>query len=108
MYRRAAITTLLLLLVGSALFGQVSTDRTITVTANRNASVAPDLAVFEVTILSPTDASRDDVLAALQGSGITVANFASVYTTTQYNGSGRASQDFLQWTFNLTAPLSNL
>jgi uncharacterized protein YggE len=84
-----------------------STDKSVTVTASRANSAAPDQALIAVTVSSPTDSSRDDVLAALQGSSISVANFESVYTATNYLPQGR-SEDSLQWTFSLTAPLNNL
>jgi uncharacterized protein YggE len=109
MYKRAALTLFLLSLAPAAVFGQAaSSDRTITVTATRNTNLAPDQAQFTVTVLSSTDSTRDDVLLALQGSGITVANFNSVYTVTRPDASGRSSVNLLQWTFVVTAPLSNL
>jgi hypothetical protein len=63
--------------------------------------------VFTVTITSPTDSSRDDVLAAVQGSGITVVNFTSVDTVVQPDTSGKLGH-VLQWTFQVTDSLSNL
>jgi uncharacterized protein YggE len=111
MWKRAALTVLLLIFSAPLLIGQLAaSDRSVTVTATRTPSVPPDLGMFEVAVLSPTDASRDDVLAVIQGSGISVANFSSVYTTTttQFSNAGRTSQDFLSWSFTLTAPLSNL
>lgn len=104
MWNHAALTSLLL---PAILIGQVgSVDRTITVSASRSATVTPDQALFGVYVFSPTDSSRDEVLAALQGSGITAANFTGVYTTTQFV-TGK-SQEFLQWSFTIIAPLSNL
>src|SRR5437660_1278567 len=72
MWKRAVLASFLL---PGILAGQIaSSDRTITITASRNANVPPDQALFAVYVLSPTDSSRDEVLAAVQGSGITVAN----------------------------------
>src|SRR5229473_5238276 len=106
MWKRAALA--LFVLLPGFLVGQIaSSDKTVTVTASRNANVTPDQALLMVYVFSPTDSSRDEVLAALQGSGITVANLSGIYTTTQSVSQGR-SQEFLQWTFNITAPLSNL
>src|SRR5690348_6436576 len=97
----------LLLLLPFCVYSQVtSSDRTITVTASRNATVAPDQAIFSVDVSSKTDASRDDVLSALQGSPLTLANFSSVYTTTQYVRN--TTETILDWNFTLTAPLSSM
>jgi len=106
---KRALLTIPLLLLPACLPGQVAaTDRTVAVTASRNSTVAPDLGVFTVQLYSPATASLDDVLAVLQGSGITAANFNSVNTTSLYNTIGRQNQDLLDWSFTLTAPLSNL
>ena len=108
---RRVLLPLGLLLIPELLAAQVSsTDRTVTVTASRNSTVPPDLGTFVVDVLSPTTGSLDDVVAVLQGSGITAANFTSVYTSTQYasTGKGQTSIDFLDWSFSITAPLSDL
>jgi len=103
---KAAVPALLLPLFLSA---QVSsTDRTITVTASRNSNVTPDQASISVAVYSNTDASRDDVLNAAQGSPLTLATFSSVYSTTLYDNNGRTNHDVLEWTFAITAPISNL
>jgi hypothetical protein len=86
-----------------------SGDRSVTVTASRNNSVTPDQGVFAVTALSPTDASREDVLAVVQEAGLTINNFDSIYTTTTGgSGPGQPPRDSLQWTFSLTVPLTSL
>jgi uncharacterized protein YggE len=106
MWKRSVLAPLLLL--PGLLVGQIaSNDRTVTVTASRSANVTPDQALLGVYVFSPTDSSRDEVLAALQGSAITVANLSGIYTTTQFVSQGR-SQEVLEWTFNITAPLSDL
>jgi hypothetical protein len=106
---RAALTTLLFLLPPQLLIGQItSTDRSVTVTASRNSTVvAADLALFDVTVRSPTDSSRDEVLAVVQGSGLNVTNFFSVLSNSEH-GADNSRQDVLDWSFNLTAPLANL
>jgi len=53
----------------------VFAQNSVTVTATRPNTVQPDLIVLGVDVLSAPDATRDDVLAALQGSVITAANF---------------------------------
>jgi uncharacterized protein YggE len=107
MGKHAALT--LLLLLPACLHAQATaTDRTVTVTASRNASVAPDQGTITVDVVTPTDATLDDVLAVAQGSIVTAANFTSVYTSTSYDSTGKTYRDYLDWGFTLTAPLSNL
>jgi uncharacterized protein YggE len=86
------------------------TDRTVTITASRNATVAPDQGVFVVDVLTATDASLDDVLSAAPGFGLSAANLTSVYATTRYDPTGKTnvSHDYLDWSFSVTAPLTNL
>lgn len=108
---RRVLLTLYLVTAPAWLAGQVtSTDRSVTVTASRNGSVAPDLGVFGVDVLTPPDATLDDALAVVQSAGITAANFSSVYTTTRFDivGKANASRDYLDWSFTLTAPLGSL
>ena len=106
---RSIIPILYLLLTPALLPAQVAaTDRTVTVTASRTATVAPDQAVLTVSVYSPTTATREEVLAALQGSSITLANFTSVYTSTNYNAANRTNQDQLTWTFTLNVPFASL
>ena len=105
------LLTLYLLTAPVWLVGQVSApDRAVTVTASRTGAVAPDQGVFSVDVLTAADASLDEILAALSGSGITAANFNSVNTTTRLvlMGNGNVSRQYLDWGFTLTGPLSNL
>jgi hypothetical protein len=62
---------------GPLLFGQLDSN-SVTVTASRSAILQPDQVVFTVGVGSSLTTSLDDVLAALQGSGITFANFSGV------------------------------
>ncbi len=84
------------------------TSNSVTVTASRNTSVQPDQVVFRVTVDSPLDATRDDAVAALQGSGITLANFNGVTTSQIYDSMGQQTQMRLQWMFSLPVALSNM
>ena len=84
-----------------------SAVNTITVTAQRNIAAQPDQVAFNVAVNAPLTATRDDVLAALAGSGIGLANFSSVYTSYQSIGAGPSTQ-VLQWSFTVTAPISAL
>jgi uncharacterized protein YggE len=107
MGKHAALT--LLLLLQACLHAQATAiDRTVTVTAYRNVPVAPDQGIITVDVLTATDATLDDVLVAAQGSIVTAANFTSVYTINRLDSTGQNYQDFLDWSFTLTAPLSNL
>jgi uncharacterized protein YggE len=95
----------LLLSSCSLAFGQLGAN-SITVSASSNASLQPDEATFSVSVQSGLTTGLDDVLTALQGSGITAANLSGLNTTQQYvNGS--PSTLALQWTFSLPVPLTN-
>jgi uncharacterized protein YggE len=91
------------LLFGSVAFGQLDSN-SITVSASRNASLQPDQAVFAVTVETGIGTSLDDVVASLQGSGITGANLSSVATPNQYSLTPLVPT--LQWVFTLPAPLT--
>ena len=92
-------------------FGQLDSN-SITVSASNNATLQPDQAVFSVTVVSSISSGLDDVLAALQGSGITAANFTGVSTQGQSiailsNGPPPAPVPTIGWTFSLPVPLAN-
>jgi hypothetical protein len=95
---------LLPLLFCSFAFGQIDSN-SITVTAANNTSLQPDQVVFGITVQSGISTGLDDVLTALQGSGITAANLVGV-TSAQQPIVSRAGST-LQWTFSLAAPLTN-
>ncbi len=93
----------------SLAFGQIGSN-SITVSASNNASLQPDQAVFGITVQSGVNSGLDDVLAALQGSGITIANFSGVTTLGQFvisNPFPTGSPLTLAWTFSLPVPLTN-
>ncbi len=92
-------------------FGQLDSN-SITVSVSNNANLQPDQAVFSVTVVSSSTSGLDDVLAALQGSGITAANFTGVSTQAQIISSLGASPPpipvpTLGWSFSLPVPLAN-
>ena len=95
------------LAAGGLVFGQAATN-SITVTASRNANVQPDQVVFGVKVDTPLDASRDDAVNALQGSGITPANFTGVTTVQEYDSKGQASVSLIEWTFSLPVAISDM
>jgi uncharacterized protein YggE len=92
-------------------FGQLDSN-SITVSVSNNATLQPDQAVFSVTVQSSISSSLDDVLAALQGSGITAANFTGVSTQGQSiailsAGPPPIPVPTLGWMFSLPVPLTN-
>jgi hypothetical protein len=104
------------LLASPSLVSAQTDANSITVVASRNASLQADLAVFGVAVTSGLNASLDDVLGALQGSGITLANFTGVSTPTlSFIGIPTAlvpvtsaPPPSLQWSFTLAVPLSKI
>ena len=94
------------LLLTAVVFAQVTTS-SVTVTASRTSNLQPDQVVYAVVVTTPLTSSRDDAVNALSGSGITLANFTGVYTTTIYPNN-TSSQTVLQWNFSLTASISDV
>jgi uncharacterized protein YggE len=84
------------------------TSNSVIVTASRNTALQPDQVVFRVIVETALDATREDAVAALQGSGITLANFTGVNTIQNFNPQGQQTQTRLQWTFSLPVALSNM
>src|ERR1700733_5585608 len=93
-------------------FGQLDSN-SITVSVSNNANLQPDQAVFSVTVGSSITSGLDDVLAALQGSGITAANFTGVSTQGQAIAILSAGplpttpMPAIGWTFSLPVPIAN-
>src|ERR1700733_9332450 len=92
-------------------FGQLDSN-SITVSVSQNASLQPDQAIFAVSVQSSITTGFDDVLAALQGSGITTANFSGWSTQQGTVGAttlpgGQLPPVMLVWTFSLPVPLAN-
>jgi uncharacterized protein YggE len=78
----------------------------VTVTASRNTNVAPDQAVISVSVNTSLSGTMDDAIAALQGSGITAANFTGVSTVQTILGKQSITE--LQWSFSLVTDLTAL
>jgi len=99
------------LLFCSVAFAQLDSN-SITVSASNNTTLQPDQALFSVSVQSSINTGLDDVLAALQGSGITAANFSGVNTqgqTIATLGTIPPTQaPTLTWSFTLPAPLANI
>jgi uncharacterized protein YggE len=96
---------LLLLLLPALAVGQ-ATQNSVTVTASRSSDLKPDQVVFEIDVATPLTSTRDDAIAALDGTNITISNFTGVRTNQIYNGNQVQMQ--LVWTFGLTADLANM
>ena len=106
----------LLILSVPAAFGQLDSN-SVTVTAARSMSQQPDQILFAVNVQSGLNTSLDDVVAALQGSGITAANFSGVIMGPNVIFSGIGTQPPplptavappLQWVFGLPVPLAKI
>ena len=95
----------------SLAFGQGDSN-TVTVTASQSVNLQPDQVVFGVYVTTSINASLDDVLAALKGSGITIANLSGIG-----NGSGiplgilpgnPQPTPTIQWSFVLGVPFAQM
>lgn len=95
------------LILSSFAFAQLDSN-SVTVTASRSATVQPDQAVFALYLDTGLTSSLDDVVAALQGSGITSANFSGVRTTFPNLTNIQPQAPKLEWTFGLPVPLSKM
>src|SRR5438874_1912535 len=91
----------------SVAFAQLDSN-SVTVTASRNPNLQPDQAVFAVRVISGLTTSLDEIIAALQGSGLGLANFLGMSTTQPFTvvGAGPQIQPMLEWDFALPAALS--
>ena len=95
----------------SLAFAQLDSN-SITVSASNNVTLQPDQAIFSVSVTSGLTTGFDDVLAALQGSGITAANLSGVTTQNDFavlsgGPGGQIPPPMLTWSFTLTSPLTN-
>jgi len=111
---RKALPILTLLTFASLAVAQTDSN-SITVTASRNTNLPADQVVFGVSVSSGFNASLDDVLGALQGSGITLASFTGVSSPPAFVISIPVvaiapviPAPALQWSFTLAAPLSKI
>lgn len=86
-------------------FAQLDSN-SVTVTASRNINLQPDQIVFAVRVISGLNTNLDEVLAAVQGSGIGMGNFTGLSTVQQFGTPGQQPQPMLEWTFGLPVPLS--
>jgi uncharacterized protein YggE len=106
---RKSVVFLAPLFFCSFAFGQLDSN-SITVSASNNATLQPDQALFSVSVVSGASTGLDDVLAALQPAGITIANFSGVSTQVGLCPTlltCTSVQAPVQWVFSLPAPLAN-
>ncbi len=97
---------LVLLVSASLAFGQLDSN-SVTVTASLSVNLQPDEAIFGVYVDSDLHAALSDVLAPLQGSGITVTNFSVVSTVQRYDSrTGMPLPAMLEWAFRFPVALS--
>jgi hypothetical protein len=110
MVKRLPIFLLILSVPGA--FAQLDSN-SVTVTATRSTTPQADQVLFGVTVQSGLNSSLDDVVAALQGSGITAANFSEVTTAAVVAVippmlPPTTGVPLLQWTFALPVPLAKI
>jgi hypothetical protein len=103
---RKLLSVVLLLAPGSLLYGQLESNSLI-ITASRSLNPQPDQVVFAIRVTSSLSAGLDDIVAALQGSGITSSNLAVVNSVGGPSGGALAKQG-LQWTFILPVSFSKM
>jgi hypothetical protein len=104
----------LLILSVPAAFAQLDSN-SVTVSATRSMAQQPDQVLFAVNVQSGLNTGLDDVVAALQGSGITAANFSGVSMGPNVIFVGVGPQPVppimapaMQWIFSLPAPLAKI
>jgi uncharacterized protein YggE len=105
-----------LVLFGSALalpvLAQLDSN-TITVTASRTTAPPPDQILFSVAVNSAVDATLDQIVGSLSGTGITSADLYSVRVSTtgpatQIIPLSASSPAILAWSFSTTVPLAKM
>src|SRR5260370_33916741 len=101
----------LIFVSASFLFAQTDAN-SVTVTAYRSSNVQPDQIAISVSVLSGFDADFDTVIAALQGSGVTAANFNRVGVDQIYSYDPGTNQQLqvskLSCGFGVDGPRSNV
>jgi hypothetical protein len=98
----------LFLASASLMFGQTDSN-SLTVTVFHSTTEQPDQVLFWVNVAAPLNTNLDDVVAALAGSGITAADFSTVYSAQTENADRTQScGSNLQWSFTLAVPSSSV
>jgi hypothetical protein len=113
MYHRSLV--LAFALASSLAFGQLDSN-SVTVTATRSSNPQADQMLFGIFVDTGFDSNLTDVVALLQGAGVTAANFSNVSTTQGIlildpgpNPSGDLQpRPILEWTFGLPVPMARM
>lgn len=96
------------LFITPGLFGQLDSN-SVTVTASSNATLQPDQATFAIQVASPLNTTLDEVVGALQGSGVTAANFTGITPQASILVPGQTPlAPVIIWDFTLSAPFSKI
>jgi len=88
------------------LLGQLDTN-SVTVTASTSATLQPDQVVFQIQVTSGLNVTLNDIVAALQGMGITTANFSGINSVLEITGAP-PPMPMETWNFTLAAPLAKI
>lgn len=88
------------------LLGQLDSN-SVTVTASSSATLQPDEVVFLIQVGSGINATLNDIVAALQGTGITAANFTGLSQVSTFLVTG-LPPPAETWLFTLAAPLAKI
>ena len=90
----------------STAFGQLDSNSIIVTASRGSSSGPPDQAVFSVSVASGVDTSLDDVIALLQGTGISAANLQALDEYPISTGVPGQRMETLNWRFSFNAPLA--
>jgi Protein of unknown function (DUF541) len=93
----------------SLAFGQLESN-SVSVTASQSMNLPPDQVLFGVYVTASINSSLDDVLAALKGSGITIANLSGVGNASPIGivTVGPPPTPNIQWSFSLAVPFAQM
>ena len=98
---RSSFSAALALWTASTLGAQI-VQNTVTVTASANPNLQPDQVNFSLDVTSAIQTGINDVLTALQGVGVTMANFTGIGAgQTFVFQPARKAQPSIDWYFNL-------
>src|SRR5437868_4715284 len=107
---RTSFALITLWIAAPLCFAQLDSNSVI-VSASRSSSLQADQVVFSVAVDTGLDASLNDVVAAVQGAGITLSNFAGVRTAQSFNvlpPPQNPPPQQLEWTFGVPVSISKL
>jgi len=91
------------IMAGSLCFGQLDSN-SVTVSVSQTSTPQPDEGIIQITVNSGYGSSLNDIVAALQGVGVTAASFNGLSSGYALNGTSQV----LQWSFQIEVPLTQL